>query len=74
MSRLTISALALLIGTASQVTPGAAMPFFAPTQLTQAPIASFMLAHDQSSHEKKKAKKKEDTSSRKEKAPSGHKH
>ena len=30
MSRLTIFALALLIGTASQVTPGAAMQFFAP--------------------------------------------
>ena len=73
MSRLTISAIALLIGTAGQATPGAATQFFAPTQLTQAPIASFVLTHDQSSHEKKK-KKKEDTSSRKEKTPSGHKH
>ena len=74
MSRLTISALALLIGAVSQVTPGATAPFLALSQLTQAPNASFMLAHDQSSHEKKKAKKKEDTSSRKEKAPAGHKH
>ena len=74
MSQLTISALALLIGTASQLTPGAAMQFFAPSQLTQAPIASFTLAHDQSSHEKKKAKKKEDTFSRKKKTPSGHTH